>query len=62
MVFLQHKGTAMGEKCAPVFANLYKCLFEEAFIYNNIAFAPFIKCYKRFIDDLIVMWRSHLVI
>lgn len=53
--FLQHKGTAMGATCAPVFAHLYMGFFEEHFILNNDSFTHYMKW---FIDDLFVIWRG----
>lgn len=54
--FLQIKGVAMGAKFAPSVANLYMAKWEEESVmveqYTDMVL------YKRFIDDLIIMWKG----
>ena len=56
--FLQLLGVAMGTKCSAAYANLFMSHFEETYIYpimnNNIDF------YKRFIDDIFLLWNGTL--
>lgn len=33
--YLQHKGTAMGAKCVPAFANFYMGSYEKSYIHEN---------------------------
>ncbi|CAN2389486.1 hypothetical protein PRIEUP_LOCUS5899, partial [Pristimantis euphronides] len=55
MIFLQTKGTAMGAKCAPSYANLFMGAFEEFFNINGRSNTVL---YKRYIDDLLLIWRG----
>lgn len=56
--FLQVKGTAMGSTMAPNYANLYVGLFEKMFVFNPDVnpFLHKILMYRRFIDDILVLW------
>ena len=54
--FKQTEGTAMGSPVAPAYANLYLAYFEEQVIIPR--FATNIILYKRYIDDVIMIWRS----
>ncbi len=50
-MFRQIKGTAMGTKCAPAFANIYMNDIEEKYVYNNThGTKPLI--WLRFIDNI----------
>jgi len=55
--FLQVRGVAMGTPMAPNFANLYMANFEEKFIFT-FPFQP--KFYKRYIDDIILIFDHPL--
>ncbi|KAM9325013.1 DNA replication ATP-dependent helicase/nuclease DNA2 [Gastrophryne carolinensis] len=52
--FLQIKGVAMGAKFAPSMANLFVGLWEANFIFGKIW--PSLKLWRRYIDDVIVIW------
>ncbi|XP_044129795.1 uncharacterized protein LOC122923137 [Bufo gargarizans] len=53
--YLQTQGTAMGTKFAPSYANLFMGMFED-----KIGFLshPNIKFYRRFIEDIIFIWKG----
>ena len=53
--YLQIQGTAMGTKMAPVYANLFMGKVEEQLIELG---KPHIKLWKRFIDDIFVIWTG----
>lgn len=54
--YVQTKGVAMGARYAPSVANLFMDLWEEQYIFSkNI---PQIKMYKRYIDDVIILWNG----
>ena len=55
--FLQVRGVAMGTPMAPNFANLFMANFEEKFIFT-FPFQP--KFYKRYIDDIILIYDHPL--
>ncbi len=48
-MFRQIKGTAMGTKCAPAFANIYMNRLEEKYVYTH-RIQPLV--WYRFIDDI----------
>ena len=48
-MYKQIKGTAMGTKCAPAFANIFMNEFEEKYVYTQRV-KPV--CWFRFIDDI----------
>lgn len=54
--YLQTQGTSMGSPFAPNYANLYMGLWEERNIFNNNPFFDNILLYKRFIDDILVVF------
>ncbi|KAL2102084.1 hypothetical protein ACEWY4_003845 [Coilia grayii] len=54
--FLQKRGVAMGSPFAPSFANIYMAHFEERYIYTNKRFTPHIALWKRYIDDVFLLW------
>ena len=51
--FLQLKGTAMGTKMAPQYANVFMANLEENFLQNTHN-KPLI--YLRYIDDIFLLW------
>lgn len=57
-IFMQTRGTAMGSRFAPSFANLYMGLFESFFIQCEHKWKNNIVKYKRYIDDLIFVWHG----
>uniref|UniRef100_A0A674E9P8 Reverse transcriptase domain-containing protein n=1 Tax=Salmo trutta TaxID=8032 RepID=A0A674E9P8_SALTR len=58
--FIQTKGTAMGSPMAPNYANLYVGYMEKQSIFNPLknVFLPNIIIWKRYIDDIFVLWRG----
>lgn len=58
-IYWQRKGTAMGTRVAPSFANIFMGAFEDThiYIYNNNTLREKCGIYKRFIDDLFVLWN-----
>ena len=50
-----YKGTAMGTRAAPNYANVYMGNFENKYIYQSPAMTS-IAFYKRFIDDIFFIW------
>lgn len=54
--YLQNKGSAMGTKCAPPYANIFMGRFEEQYIYPRIIHKT--RLYLRFIDDIIFIWKG----
>ena len=53
--FLQVKGTAMGTRAAPNFANVYPGRFEQEFVYES-EWSKFLLDWVRFIDDIFLVW------
>ena len=53
--FLQIQVTAMGTKMAPAYANLYMGKLEEKL--KDVG-KPHVKLWKRFIDDIFVIWTG----
>ena len=52
--YLQKKGCATGNKCAPSYANIFMSWFEEKFIFPLLTnLSDF---YLRFIDDISLIW------
>nr|XP_054774674.1 uncharacterized protein LOC129282841 [Lytechinus pictus] len=51
--FLQKKGTAMGTKMAPAYANIFMAILEEDFL-SNSQLQPTL--YLRYIDDIFIIW------
>ena len=56
--FIQIKGTAMGTRAAPNFANVYMGRFEEQFVYRTVWF-DYIIDWVCFIDDIFLIWNGH---
>jgi hypothetical protein len=54
--YLQNKGSAMGTKCAPPYANIFMGVFEERHIYPRILHKT--RLYLRYIDDIIFIWKG----
>ena len=60
-LYLQIKGTSMGSTFAPSLACLYMCNFEEQFIlHESNPFKNEIRLWKRFIDDILVIWHGEV--
>lgn len=57
-VYHQHKGTAMGTRVAPSYANLLMGAFEKIHILSEHAYKPNITFYRRFIDGLFFIWQG----
>ena len=55
----QISGTAMGKPPAPCWANLFQGLHEKEYLPLWKLFLPF---YKRFIDDVFLLWRPPLTL
>ena len=51
--YLQSKGTAMGTKMAPAYANIYMAVLEEDFL-SKCSLQP--SLYFRYIDDIFLIW------
>ena len=48
----------MGTKCTPTYANIFKGVFEENYIYYLIL--EKCKLYLRYIDDIFLIWTDTL--
>ena len=57
--FIQIKGTAMGTRVAPNFANVYMGRFEENFIYKT-EWSNYVILWVRFIDDILLIWKGDI--
>lgn len=55
--FIQVKGTAMGTRTAPNFANVYMGRFEDTFVYRT-EWYHYIIDWVRFIDDIFLIWKG----
>ena len=55
--YIQIKGTAMGTRVAPNFANVYMGRLEERFVYQT-EWANHIIIWVRFIDDIFLIWKN----
>ena len=55
--YIQVKGTAMGTRAAPNYANLFMGDFEERFIYNT-EWNTYLQYFGRYIDDLFMIWNG----
>ena len=56
--FIQVKGTAMGTRAAPNFANIYMGRLEDKFVYQTDWF-NYIIDWVRFIDDIFLIWKGN---
>lgn len=54
--YLQIKGTAMGARFAPSYANIFMGFWEEHFIWKNNPFGANLVLYARYIDDILIIW------
>lgn len=48
----------MGKRMAPTYANLFMWIFEQKYIYTENPFHNNISIYKRYIDDLFILWNG----
>ena len=55
--YLQIKGTAMGTRAAPNYANLFMGEFEEKYVYGS-KWKRYLTYYGRFIDDIFIIWNG----
>ena len=58
--YKQLKGTAMGTKVAPTFANIFMGKFEEDFVYTHPLYSK-VLAWFRFIDDIFFIFTGTLV-
>jgi len=56
-IYRQHIGTAMGTSFSVVYAVIFMIRLESP-ILENPGFRQFIKLYKRFIDDIFLIWTG----
>uniref|UniRef100_A0A8C5WDY6 Reverse transcriptase domain-containing protein n=1 Tax=Leptobrachium leishanense TaxID=445787 RepID=A0A8C5WDY6_9ANUR len=57
--YLQTRGTAMGTRFAPSYANLYMAGWETSFVYGSRDWAlGRVPIYKRYIDDVFFIWKG----
>ncbi|KAJ1148254.1 hypothetical protein NDU88_001091 [Pleurodeles waltl] len=57
-IYLQHHGASMGSTFAPSIACLYVRWFEEGNICANNTFNDDIRLWRRYIDDILVIWHG----
>ena len=55
--YIQIKGTAMGTRAAPNFANVYMGRFEDRFVYQANWY-EYVLDWIRFIDDIFMIWSG----
>ena len=53
-LYFQIKGSVMGTKCAPTYANIFMSEFEERYIYLLVRNKS--SNYLRFINDIFMVW------
>ncbi|CAJ0966829.1 unnamed protein product [Ranitomeya imitator] len=58
--FIQLNGTAMGSNVAPPYANIFMADFESKFVYTHVLFQQFCPLWKRYIDDIFLIWCGDL--
>ncbi|CAJ0921235.1 unnamed protein product [Ranitomeya imitator] len=58
--FIQLNGTAMGSNVAPPYANIFMADFEGKFVYTHVLFQQFCPLWKRYIDDIFLIWNGDL--
>ncbi|CAJ0950132.1 unnamed protein product [Ranitomeya imitator] len=58
--FIQLNGTAMGSNVAPPYANIFMADFECKFVYTHVLFQQFCPLWKRYIDDVFLIWNGDL--
>lgn len=59
--YKQKRGVPMGSAFSPSFANLYMGLFEEHYIYSNHSFRNNLILWKRYLDDVLCIFKGSLV-
>ncbi|CAJ0947769.1 unnamed protein product [Ranitomeya imitator] len=57
--YIQKTGTAMGSNMAPPYANIFMSVFEEMYVYTNRLFQAHSLLWKRYIDDIFLIWSGH---
>lgn len=57
--YWQKKGTTMGTRVAPSYANLFMGSFEEKYIFEDKESLPNIILYKSYIDDLFLISKGN---
>ena len=57
--YIQIKGTAMGTRVAPNFANVYMGRFEENFVYKT-EWSNYVILWVRLIDDIFLIWKGDI--
>ena len=55
--YIQIKGTVMGTRVAPNFANVYMERLEDKFVYQT-RWANWLIMWVRFIDDIFLIWKG----
>ena len=55
--YIQIKGTAMGTRVAPNFANVYMGRLEDKFVYQT-QWANWLLMWVRFIDYIFLIWKG----
>ena len=55
--YIQIKGTALGTRVAPNFANVYLGRLEDKFVYQT-EWANWLILWVRFIDDILLIWKG----
>ncbi|CAJ0965286.1 unnamed protein product, partial [Ranitomeya imitator] len=56
--YIQRTGTAMGSNMAPPYANIFMAAFEETYVYTHPLFQTHSIYWKRYIDDVFMIWRG----
>uniref|UniRef100_A0A8C5PH59 Helix-turn-helix domain-containing protein n=1 Tax=Leptobrachium leishanense TaxID=445787 RepID=A0A8C5PH59_9ANUR len=59
--YLQRRGTAMGTRFAPSYANLFMSYWENQFVYSGHDWGSSLVLYRRYIDDIFFIWRGDLI-
>jgi hypothetical protein len=56
-IYLQMIGTAMGTSFSVIYAIIFMIRLESSIV-NDVRFSQYIRLYKRFIDDLFLIWTG----
>ncbi|XP_041417084.1 uncharacterized protein LOC108715416 [Xenopus laevis] len=56
--FLQAQGTSMGANMAPAYANIFMHRIEHEHILHNPKFKEHIALWKRYVDDMFLIWTG----